>query len=346
MIARQPWSDFAQARSKSFVADLVNDAEEVSPDDLVDISTYRQQERIQACGVDPLNVLVAYAQDELIYQENRIVKIAREAYNFTPREGRVNVFGLSYRPDAKLWMHTILADIMVAASIHLYQTQRWMTTVYDGLRTVEGAFKLYNFASDEDLEAGLLALPGKSAHNKGMAVDSMMADENGLEVEMGGHFDHLNMVTNSRVYTGGGISPAARKNRLIREAAFLRAAFTHGLLIAPLRSEFWDDRLPENREDLWRVLDSAARVMGMNLLAESDVLLMRSNRKAFRDKWERWSYADFQTYWQELFAGMEGKLEALIGVKAPPAMEKKEFYHGNFHPIYDANLRASGKHQT
>lgn len=309
-------------------------ARAVHPDELVALSGYKQLERTSACGnVDPISICFAYAQDSLIYGNNeQVMAVDERTYAATPREKRVNIFGLSYRRDATLWLHRTLADIVIAAAIYLHQTHGWTTIVYDGLRTVEGAFNLYRFATDEDLAAGLLALPGKSAHNKGLAVDSMMIDAEGREVEMGGHFDHPDMATNMRFYDGDKISEAAKKNRLIREAAFLRAALSQGLLIAPLRNEFWDDRPPEDRSDLWRVLDSAARVMGIALKRQ--------------EEWEQWNYDDFLKAWQEIFAGKEDLLEQTIGVRIPPLEEKFEFYHGNYHPIYDRDLRAIGKHLT
>ena len=122
-----------------------------------------------------------------------------------------------------------------------------------------------------------------------------------------------------------------RKNRLIREAAFLRSAFAQNLLIAPLRNEFWDDRLPENHEDLWRVLDSATRCIGIEYSIENK---------------ENWNYSDFLSNWQKVFSGHEEKLEQIIGYTLPPTQEKSEFYHGNYHSIYDAELRESAKHLT
>lgn len=327
---RKGWSEFEHVLSSTGP----HGAKTVNPDDLVAMVDYKKTERINACGgTDPVSVNLAYAQESLIYDiSGKQVSVSPEVYRRTPREQRVNVFGLAYRPDATLWMHRILADILIAAAIHLYTTQGWRTVVYDGLRTVEGAFALYNFATDEDLSAGLLALPGKSAHNKGLAVDTMMVDTNGFEVEMGGHFDHPDMSTNMRFYDGEKISASARKHRLIREAAFLRGALTQGLLIAPLRSEFWDDRPPEDRSDLWRVLDSAARVAGISFERKPDD--------------DQWSYADFLTAWKNIFAGREAELDNIIGVRMPPSEEKPEFYHGNFHPIYDRDLRAYGKHLT
>lgn len=346
---KQPWNDFASVRSNSFVRDLVGAAIPVSADALMDMEAYRLDERKTACdGHDPIHVRLAYAQDEMVYgADGRLIAITHPTeYENYPRQRKLNIFGRAYRTDASFYLHKPLADIVVGAAIHLYKTQGWTTILYDGLRTVEGAFKLYQFATDSDIVSGLLALPGQSAHNKGLAVDSMMEDAHGNEVDMGGHFDHLNMETNHRAYIGPAISDAARRNRLIREAAFLRSAFAQGLLIAPLRPEFWDDRLPENREDLWRVLDSAARCMGKTLLSDEDITNYRQNREVFAAKWERWSYADFLTQWKQYFAGKESQLQALFGTTTPPVEEKIEFYHGNYHPIYDRDLATSGKNLT
>lgn len=339
---RKPWSDFTNKRSDSFVRGLVADAAFVPPEDLLDMSNYRHAALVaesgekpadltlspsprNECGVtSPVIICLAYAQEELIYDgENKIIAVSPDVYASTSREQRVNKFGLAYPRERKFLLHKTLAGILVEAANYLYKTEGWRTVLYDGLRTVDGAYALYNFASDEDLRDGLLALPAKSAHNKGLAVDSMMVDESGREIDMGGHFDHLDMATNMRNYTGEKISDAAKKNRLIREAAFLRAALTQGLLIAPLCSEFWDDRLPENREDLWRVLDSAARVVGVPPVLENK---------------ENWNYQDFLKNWQKTFAGHEEKLQETIGCTMPPLTEKPEFYHGNYHPIYDSDL--------
>lgn len=347
-MAKRPWSDFSACSSGSFVKDLVTDARSVSPDELCSIAEYRKDDRIAECGgADPIRTLVAYAQDELAYGPDETLHTPHQnIYKTLPREKRLNKFGLSYRRDAKLYMHRTLADILVGAAIHLYNIHGWRTVVYDGLRTMEGAYNLYCFASESDITAGLLALPGQSAHNKGLAVDCMMEDASGREIDMGGHFDHLDMETNSRTYAGNKISVAARKNRLIREAAFLRGAFSQGLLVAPLRSEFWDDRLPENREDLWRVLDSAARCMGITLLTPEDLELRKKDRKVFHAKWEVWDYGTLLEQWNKTFKGREAELKQLFGCTAPPAEEKAEFYHGNYQPLYDRDLIHCGKNLT
>ncbi len=346
---KKPWKEFENVTSQSFVRGLVKQAKTVAPSDLRDMAKHRKKERIEVCGgEDPLRILVAYAQEEMVFdaETGAILKANRAAYAATPRERRVNKFGMAYRKNAPFLLHKTLADIVVGAAVHLHQTQGWTTMLYDGLRTVEGAYNLYRFAQDSDMASGLLSMPGQSAHNKGLAVDSMMMNDFGRDIDMGGHFDHLDMTTNSRLYSGDGISAAAKKHRIIREAAFLRSALTQGLLIAPLRTEFWDDRLPENRQDLWRVLDSAARCLGIDLLSPQDEMLRRTHRQAFKDTWESWDYDMFLKRWDETFHGKKAQLRSVLGVASPPEEEKAEFYHGNYHPIYDRDLREAGKHLT
>jgi D-alanyl-D-alanine dipeptidase len=346
---RRTWDAFEDVVSQSHVADLISQPRTVAPQDLVAMKTWRKGERVAACGGrDPIRIVLAYAQDELVYAENGKAVALDDAalYAKIAREKKLNKFGLAYRRDAEFWLNKPLADIVVGAAIRLYQTEGWTTVLYDGLRTVEGAYNLHRFATDQDLSSGLLALPGQSAHNKGLAVDSMMEDERGEEVDMGGHFDHLDMTTNARTYDGNAISDAAKRNRIIREAAFLYAAFTQDLLIAPLRTEFWDDRPPENRADLWRVLDAAARCVGIRLLSEEDEKRRKTDRSLFRKQWEEWTYQTFLARWQDTFKGREREAEALFGAATPPQEERVEFYHGNYHPIYDRDLKASGKHLT
>ncbi len=61
--------------------------------------------------------------------DGHIVTGDAAAYAALPREQRVNKFGLAYRRDAAFQLHKTLADIMVGAAIHLYQTQGWTTVL-------------------------------------------------------------------------------------------------------------------------------------------------------------------------------------------------------------------------
>src|SRR5690606_22532009 len=101
-MAKQNWDAFASTYSQSFVHGLVPSALSVQADKLVDMAFHREQERTTACGgEDPIRILVAYAQNSLVYDEDdNLVDVADpKAYKDMPRERRLNKFGLAYRPD-------------------------------------------------------------------------------------------------------------------------------------------------------------------------------------------------------------------------------------------------------
>ncbi len=307
---------------------------------LVNMTLYRKEERLAANGEDVLMIILAYAQDNLLYDTDR--RIYREhnrvKYQMYPEEGKVNKFCRAYRSDAPLLLHKALADIMVDAALDMHAKHGWSTVIWDGLRTVEAARLLAN-SRPELVKSGLLAKPGKSAHNKAMAVDATQIDAKGQEVDMGGHFDHTNMETNSRVYAGDRITEQAKENRLERERAFQRAAFKHGRLLAPLRSEFWDDRFPENEADLWRVLESVARCCNIVVSYDEEEKMLNEKGKpiSFVPR-ENWKYNDFCGAWKILFGNHHDALKIHLGIEpAPPAIDDV-IYHGIYDTVYDRDL--------
>jgi D-alanyl-D-alanine dipeptidase len=346
-IQRRPWADFAFLQSHTHTRPQ---ARNVSPEALVDMASYRNTDRYHN-GYDIIQTVVAYAYDDLIYDnKGRPIHVDAKTYAATPRDLKVNKFAKAYRNDARIWLHRAMADIVVDAALFLHKQHGWTCTIYDGLRTVDGAYLVYSQMSDEDIASGIFAAPGNSAHNKGMAVDLVIFDADGTLVEMGGNFDHLDMTTNSRTYTG--LPPHVIENRIKREIAFQHAALLHGRLFAPLRSEFWDERFPENTQDHWRVLDSLARCMGQCLLSEQDEINRTSPKESdartcFERDWEQMDYHRFTAHWQRLFddAELRQQLDLSMQVKLPPD-EDTVIYHGDFHPIYDRDLAPSGKHIT
>ncbi|MDE3060846.1 MAG: hypothetical protein KGJ06_07535, partial [Pseudomonadota bacterium] len=208
-VLRKSWEAYASLRSP------MPEARDIDPQELVDMSAYRR------CGA--LEVFVAYAQDDHIFDDNgRPLPVDQKTYQATPHQRRVNKFGKAYRDDAKLWLHRTMADIVIDAAIFMQKEYGWLTLLYDGLRTVDGAYRIYSHATDQDLASGILAAPGLSAHNKGMAADLVMFGRNGRLVEMGGNFDHLDMKTNHRNYRD--LPPELLENRRRREIAFQHAA--------------------------------------------------------------------------------------------------------------------------
>lgn len=294
----------------------------VSPADLLDMAAYRRS--------TALSVFVAYAQDQHIFDEKGWPKpVDAKTYAAAPRDVRVNKFGKAYRDEAKLWLHKDMADIVVDAAVFMHEKHGWQTLLYDGLRTVDAAEIIYRNAAQSDRDGGLIAPPGKSAHNKGMAADLVQFDSVGKLVEMGGNFDHLDMETNHRNYRN--LAPEVLENRRLREIAFQHAALSRGRLFAPLRSEFWDERFPENEADHWRVLESLCRCLGKPVdIAHAPM-----------------DYDQFKREWEALFddKALRQTLHLSADVKLAPERETV-IYHGDFNVLYDRDLVASGKNIT
>lgn len=313
-------------------------ADAIPLDALVNIADYRLKERTAKGKEDPLRIIVAYGQASLIFAHNGSLQpCSNEEYILTSELERVNKFAKIYREDAPLLLHYTLADIMVDAAIFLRDTQGWYTVLWDGLRTMEAAEALAE--SRPDLVAsGLLSSPGTSAHQRGMAIDSTHYTQTGIEVDMGGHFDHTDMEIVHRNYSGNRISDAAKRHRVIRECAYQRAALQHGLALAPLRKEYWDDRFPEYTADLWRVLESIGRCCGISVLFNADEQLIDSHHTLLLEApRETWAYAHFAQAWEYVFSQHKEALVTLLGTAAPPP-EHSIIYHGNYASVWNRDL--------
>ena len=118
-----PWEDFASVTSQSFVRDLLpRGSLTVTPDMLIDMQTHRKRERMEACdGHDPIRILLAYAQNELVFNDRGAMAKAatRTAYEASPRERRVNKFGLAYRRTLgfsciQCWLTSLSAPLCIS----------------------------------------------------------------------------------------------------------------------------------------------------------------------------------------------------------------------------------------
>jgi D-alanyl-D-alanine dipeptidase len=96
----------------------------------------------------------------------------------------------------------------------------------------------------------LFSPPGKGGHPRGMAVDIILVDKNGAEVDMGTPFDYLTADKSdnpaARDYAdfgrGEDYNKMVRANRKILEDAMVQAARQLGKEIWPLPQEWWDFR--------------------------------------------------------------------------------------------------------
>lgn len=337
--------------------------------DIINLSTYRKAERI-ATGPDPVIILVAYAQDELIYDKNRITTTDAASYaaykNSADPEHRnllVNKFGLAYARHMPLLIHRRLADVLIDTALDMRDRYQQFTVVMDGLRTYEAAARMQ--ANRPDLVAsGMLAPPGASAHNRGLAVDSKLfelIDKSSYETtptdiplhtlqeaDEHGHLDdEQDMSINSRFYTGP-MSDEARANRLQRLVCWQRASVKNQTPIANLLAEFWDDRVPGSPADLWRILTCRALCLGMDgnptttpIIHELKTRLAPLASSAHAAE----AYALFAKAWEALFPyTAQTRLEALLGPHGgkPPALEDFLFHEWleNIHDHHVENMLA------
>ncbi|MBY0406874.1 MAG: hypothetical protein K2Q01_04225, partial [Rickettsiales bacterium] len=255
--------------------------------DLVNLANYRKKHRMGQGLPDPLIILVAYAQDELIYDNGRITTCDAtnyERHKHSPepasRNILVNKFGQCYPRGWPLLLHRRLADVIIDTAIDMQSRFRHFTVVMDGLRTYEAGQRMQ--ANRPDLVAsGMLAPAGASAHNRALAVDSKLfelIDPQSYETWVGevpltsleeadehGHLDdEQDMHINSRFYAGP-MSTSARKNRHERIVCWQRASVKNRTPIANLLAEFWDDRVPGSPSDMWRVLVCRAMCLHLNV---------------------------------------------------------------------------------
>jgi len=327
---------------------------------LVDLATYRKEERTRGHKPDPLVIHTAYAYGTQIYRNGRIVDLTPGMYHQHIRihpEDAVNQFGVMYAAKSPLLLHQQLADVLIDAAIDLRDRRHQFTVVMDALRTYESTLKMQESRSDL-VELGLLAKAGESAHNRALAVDSKLFEPDSIayedlpegnvalhrlrEADEHGHLDGTNMLTNSRFYNGADMSDTARENRLERLRAWQRASVKRGLPIANLLSEFWDDRVTGSPADLWRIISCRALCIGKEdnspktnpLIADLKSKLESLEKRPCEDAlspedFKLHAYAFFRETWDKVFSPEDkAKLKEQIceGAENPPPLDQFLFH--------------------
>lgn len=309
-----------------------------------------------------LVLMPAYAQTEYVYNKHAIKKVDAHTYQATPPIERVNQFdalGACYREEiADIYVDYRLGCIISDAAAYAAEHVRVQSEqgeqgnvalmVIDALRTVDAGY-LLAAANPLAVENKLLAPPGSSAHNKGMAVDLTLVYWNPalgcwMDADMHGHMDHPDMVTNHRNYQK--ISHTQRYNRLQLERIMVQSAWNLGTLIAPLREEFWDFRFPEDGLDLWRVLESIARIIHHEPMLRQSADAIEAIRQCLRSGHSERAYQDFamgmdafKHHVQEMLDGDALlAMQDLLGINEVTLQHIEPIYHGNVNVIYDADL--------
>lgn len=180
-----------------------------------------------------------------------------------------------YHPKAKMWGHRELVDIILRASQICFKKTGWIFEIKDCLRTVEAQELMRQTdivkAHPQWLEepGRLLSPPGKGGHPRGMAVDIILIDKNGTEIDMGTPFDFL---TEDRAN-----NPAARnytrfgddvfRHRRALEESMMQAAAEFKRELLPLPQEWWDFRFMPAYTSLFEPIYDAELPVGMRMTA-------------------------------------------------------------------------------
>lgn len=340
-------------------------------ENLVNLASYRLDERTLGGKPDPLIVHVAYAQDNQIYRNGKIITVDDKTYEDTkasqPNE-LVNKFGLAYTAGTPLLLHKKLADVLIDTAIDMRDRYRQFTVVMDGLRTVDSG-QLMEQTRPDLVEAKLLAPAGTSAHNRALAVDSKLFElidpKQALsgsvtidmlkEVDEKGHLDDLDMETSSRFHAIAPSEPAY-KNRMNRLQAWQRASVKNKLPIANLLAEFWDDRITGSPSDMWRVLTCRALCVGVdgNPKTNTALGLLKMNLQTLHNEFDAGridadafassAHAMLTVAWDQVLSPENKRqLEQTLGKSGGSAPELKDFmFHEWLENIHDHDLVAAG----
>lgn len=156
-----------------------------------------------------------------------------------------------YRPDARLWLHEELAEVVAMAPSACFENYDLRFVLYDGLRTIDAQEAMLHTErvrnNPEWLSENLLSRPGMGGHPRGMAVDIGLENEKSELVPMGTDFDFLALDSSPgknpahRDYKN--LSQEARRNRAALTSSMLGAAKKLKVQLLPLPQEWWDFRL-------------------------------------------------------------------------------------------------------
>jgi D-alanyl-D-alanine dipeptidase len=156
-----------------------------------------------------------------------------------------------YRPNARLWLHEELAEVVAMAASACFENYDLRFVLYDGLRTTDAQEAMLRTErvrnNPEWLSENLLSRPGMGGHPRGMAVDIGLENEKSELVPMGTDFDFLALDSSPennpahRDYKN--LSQEVRRNRAALTSSMLGAAKKLKVQLLALPQEWWDFRL-------------------------------------------------------------------------------------------------------
>ncbi len=168
---------------------------------------------------------------------------------------RDNMFGSGiYRADARMLAHRDMAAVVLRAAEICFKRSGYIFELKDCLRTVEAQammmetdiVKAHPHWTEEPNR--LLSPPGRGGHPRGMAVDIILLDKNGDDVDMGTRFDFLteDRANNPAARNYANFSAEVLQNRRLLEESMMEAAAEAGRELLPLPQEWWDFRFPHS----------------------------------------------------------------------------------------------------
>lgn len=171
-----------------------------------------------------------------------------------------------YRAGAQLWLHKVLAEVVLKAAADCYKTYGCRFILYDGLRTTDAQAKMLETQRVKDNphwleEPRLLSPPGKGGHPRGMAIDIALEYEDGSLLDMGTPFDYLaadpSPAGNPAHRQFLRLTEEVHKNRKMLTDVMMKAAGSLGTPLLPLPQEWWDYRLPAEIYEQYEPLSDA-----------------------------------------------------------------------------------------
>ncbi|NDI98253.1 M15 family metallopeptidase [Flavobacterium sp. LaA7.5] len=129
-------------------------------------------------------------------------------------------------PCARCFLRPEAAEALNNAN-RLAKRRNLKLVIYDCYRPYQFQYKMYEIVNNPRY----VAKPGKgSNHNRGLAVDIALADDEGNLLDMGNEFDDFSELSH---YAAQSISKAGKKNRKLLRKIMTRAGFT------PYDNEWW-----------------------------------------------------------------------------------------------------------
>ncbi len=176
-----------------------------------------------------------------------------------------------YKPDAKMWIHKELLPIVLRGSEICYKEHELIFELKDCLRTFEAQEAMVNSKLVQnnrhwiEQQPRLISTPGGTGHPRAMAIDIVLVNQDGVEVDMGTPFDYFTEDPKN--------NPAARNytnfsddedynamviaNRAKLHDSIMLAAEKENAQIRPLSAEWWDFRFELDYLNTFNYLNEA-----------------------------------------------------------------------------------------